>query len=121
METIKQKTIKSTVVTYPLMVAEKIIGLKKNTLPILNVPFEDLWKVHNWLDEQRATDIKKYQENINNTKSWLPLEYKKLKNKIKKRKFQSTYEDPELSLFFNQCIFVEVNSMFAAFDNKTIN
>ena len=101
METIKQKTIKSTVVTYPLMVAEKIIGLKNNTLPILNVPFEDLWKVHNWLDEQRATDIKKYQENINNTKSWLPLEYKKLKNKIKKRKFQSTYEDPELSLFFN--------------------
>jgi len=121
MKTIKQKTIKSTVVTYPLMVAEKIIGLKKNTLPILNVPFEDLWKVHNWLDEQRATDIKKYQENINNTKSWLPLEYKKLKNKIKKRKFQSTHEDPELSLFFNQCIFVEVNSMFAAFDNKTIN
>lgn len=113
-----KKIDEGTIVTYELKVAEKIIG---NTLPILNVPFEDLWRMHNWLDEQRTSDKKKYHENIGNTISWLPKEFKKLKNKIIEGKFKSTYEDPNLSLFFNQCILVEINSTFDSLDSKTIN
>ncbi len=98
----------------PLIQATELLKLKRGTLPIIKIYAKDLMRMIKFLENERATDLEEYQNHIFLIKERLiPQDYLKVKNKLK-RQFKSSSakkKNPEVALFINNCIFLELDHM----------
>ena len=98
----------------PLIQATKLLKLKPGTLPTIKIMAIDLAKIVNFLENEKATDLEEYQNHIFLIKERLiPQDYPKVKDKLKAQ-FKPSYsksKDPDVSLFTNNCIYLELEHM----------
>ena len=98
----------------PLKQATKLLNLKPGDLPTIKMFAKDLTKTIEFIENERATDLLEYQNHIFLIRERLiPQDYLKVKDKLKSQFKPSSpkSKDQDVSLFTNNCIFLELDHM----------
>ena len=96
----------------PLLQATKLLGLKYKALPTIKIRAKDLAKMVCFLENEKDKDLEEYQNHIFLIKEKLiPQDYPKVKDKLKEqfKPSSSKSKDKDVSLFTNNCIFLELD------------
>ena len=98
----------------PLIQATKLLKLKFGTLPVIKVLAKDLMKMIKFMEDEKLAGLEEYQNHIFLIRERLiPQDYLKVKDKLKSQFTPSSpkSKDLDVSLFTNNCMFLEVDYM----------
>ena len=101
----------------PLIQATKLLGIKKEDLPVIRTPASDLHETFEWLMAEKEKGLFIYNHHIENTKDQLKETYPEIKVKLhkdfkpKRPGYNPTAKSKEVCRFIDNAIILELDHM----------
>ena len=108
----------------PLIQAIKVLGLKKEDLPVIRTSAGSLAKTFKWLEEEKRKGLSIYNHQIENTKDHLIDIYPGIKRKLHKEfkpkhnRFNPSYKSEEVCGFIDSALILELNERMKRLEGK---
>ena len=101
----------------PLIQAIKILGIKKEDLPVIRTPSSGLAETFKWLEFEKQKGLFMYNHHIESTKEHLIEDYPELKEKLHKEfkpkhsGYNPSHKSEKVCDFINSALILELNHM----------